>query len=180
MGQSDGGIHLVQSVEDVEQLQVRTPDSLAYVTQTTLSLDDAASIIAALKRRFPSIAEPEKADICYATQNRQDAVKFMAPQVDVVIVVGSENSSNSNRLREVAQRFGVAAHLVDSADQLDPAWLIGRRRVGVTAGASAPEVLVSALIERLKQLGAGSVRPLDGVQEKVVFPLPKGLNQVAA
>jgi len=180
MGQSDGGIHLVQSVEDVEQLQVRTPDSLAYVTQTTLSLDDAASIIAALKRRFPSIAEPKKADICYATQNRQDAVKFMAPQVDVVIVVGSENSSNSNRLREVAQRFGVAAHLVDSADQLDPAWLIGRRRVGVTAGASAPEVLVSALIERLKQLGAGSVRPLDGVQEKVVFPLPKGLNQVAA
>jgi 4-hydroxy-3-methylbut-2-enyl diphosphate reductase len=180
MGQSDGGIHLVQSVEDVEQLQVRTPDSLAYVTQTTLSLDDAASIIAALKRRFPSIAEPKKADICYATQNRQDAVKFMAPQVDVVIVVGSENSSNSNRLREVAQRFGVAAHLVDSADQLDPAWLIGRRRVGVTAGASAPEVLVSALIERLKQLGAGSVRPLDGVQERVVFPLPKGLNQVAA
>ena len=180
MGQSDGGIHLVQSVEDVEQLQVRTPDSLAYVTQTTLSLDDAASIIAALKRRFPSIAEPKKADICYATQNRQDAVKFMAPQVDVVIVVGSENSSNSNRLREVAQRFGVPAHLVDSADQLDPAWLVGRRRVGVTAGASAPEVLVSALIERLKQLGAGSVRPLDGVQEKVVFPLPKGLNQVAA
>jgi len=180
MGQSDGGMHLVQSVEDVEQLQVRTPDSLAYVTQTTLSLDDAASIIAVLKRRFPSIAEPKKADICYATQNRQDAVKFMAPQVDVVIVVGSENSSNSNRLREVAQRFGVPAHLVDSADQLDPAWLIGRRRVGVTAGASAPEVLVSALIERLKQLGAGSVRPLDGVQEKVVFPLPKGLNQVAA
>jgi len=180
MGQSDGGIYLVQSVEDVEQLQVRTPDSLAYVTQTTLSLDDAASIIAALKRRFPSIAEPKKADICYATQNRQDAVKFMAPQVDVVIVVGSENSSNSNRLREVAQRFGVPAHLVDSADQLDPAWLVGRRRVGVTAGASAPEVLVSALIERLKQLGAGSVRPLDGVQEKVVFPLPKGLNQVAA
>jgi 4-hydroxy-3-methylbut-2-enyl diphosphate reductase len=180
MGQSDGGIHLVQSVEDVEQLQVRTPDSLAYVTQTTLSLDDAASIIAVLKRRFPSIAEPKKADICYATQNRQDAVKFMAPQVDVVIVVGSENSSNSNRLREVAQRFGVPAYLVDSADQLDPAWLIGRRRVGVTAGASAPEVLVSALIERLKQLGAGSVRPLDGVQEKVVFPLPKGLNQAAA
>jgi 4-hydroxy-3-methylbut-2-enyl diphosphate reductase len=180
MGQSDGGIHLVQSVEDVDQLQVRTPDSLAYVTQTTLSLDDAASIIAALKRRFPSIVEPKKADICYATQNRQDAVKFMAPQVDVVIVVGSENSSNSNRLREVAQRFGVPAHLVDSADQLDPAWLVGRRRVGVTAGASAPEVLVSALIERLKQLGAGSVRPLDGVQEKVVFPLPKGLNQVAA
>lgn len=179
MGQSEGGMHLVESIEDVKRLEVRTPDSLAYVTQTTLSLDDAAEIIAALKRRFPNIVEPKKADICYATQNRQDAVKFMAPQVDVVIVVGSENSSNSNRLREVAQRFSVPAYLVDSADQLDPEWLRGRRRVGVTAGASAPEVLVSALIERLKQLGAGSVRPLDGVQEKVVFPLPKGLNQVA-
>jgi len=180
MGQSDGGMHLVESIEDVERLQVRTPDRLAYVTQTTLSLDDAAAVIAALKRRFPDIAEPKKADICYATQNRQDAVKFMAPQVDVVIVVGSENSSNSNRLREVAQRFGVPAYLVDSADQLDPEWLRGFHRVGVTAGASAPEVLVSALIDRLKELGAISVRPLDGVQEKVVFPLPKGLNQVAA
>ncbi len=180
MGQSAGGMHLVESVADVERLQVRTPESLAYVTQTTLSLDDAAEIIAALKRRFPTIVEPKKADICYATQNRQDAVKFMAPQVDVVIVVGSENSSNSNRLREVAQRFGVPAYLVDSADHLDPQWLFGRRRVGVTAGASAPEVLVSALIERLKQLGAVSVRPLDGVQEKVVFPLPKGLSAVAA
>jgi len=180
MGQSDGGMHLVESVEDVERLQVRAPDQLAYVTQTTLSLDDAAAIIAALQRRFPAIAAPKKADICYATQNRQDAVKFMAPQVDVVIVVGSENSSNSNRLREVAQRFGVPAYLVDSAEQLDPAWLSGQRRIGVTAGASAPEVLVTALIDRLKQLGAVSVRPLDGVQEKVVFPLPKGLNQVAA
>ena len=180
MGQSEGGMHLVESVEDVERLQVRSPDALAYVTQTTLSLDDAAAIIAALKQRFPSIAEPKKADICYATQNRQDAVKFMAPQVDVVIVVGSENSSNSNRLREVAQRFGVPAHLVDNADHLDPTWLAGRRRIGITAGASAPEVLVSALIDRLKQLGAQSVRPLDGVQEKVVFPLPKGLNQAAA
>ena len=180
MGQSEGGMHLVESVEDVERLVVRSPELLAYVTQTTLSLDDAAAIIAALKRRFPSIAEPKKADICYATQNRQDAVKFMAPQVDVVLVVGSENSSNSNRLREVAQRFGVPAFLLDSADQLDPAWLVGRRRVGVTAGASAPEVLVSTLIERLKQLGAQSVRPLEGVQEKVVFPLPKGLNQAAA
>jgi 4-hydroxy-3-methylbut-2-en-1-yl diphosphate reductase len=180
MGQSDAGMHLVQSVEDVERLQVGTPDSLAYVTQTTLSLDDAAAIVAALKRRFPTIAEPKKADICYATQNRQDAVKFMAPQVDVVIVVGSENSSNSNRLREVAQRFGVPAYLVDCADHLDPGWLRGRRRVGVTAGASAPEVLVSELIERLRELGAGSVRPLEGVQEKVVFPLPKGLNQITA
>ena len=180
MGQSDGGMHLVESVDDVDRLQVRAPESLAYVTQTTLSLDDAAAIIAALKRRFPSIAEPKKADICYATQNRQDAVKFMAPQVDVVIVVGSENSSNSNRLREVAQRFGVPAYLVDNADQLDSAWLIGRPRIGLTAGASAPELLVSALIERLKQLGAASVRPLEGVQERVVFPLPKGLNQAAA
>jgi 4-hydroxy-3-methylbut-2-enyl diphosphate reductase len=180
MGQSEGGMHLVESIEDVERLQVRSPELLAYVTQTTLSLDDAAAMIAALKRRFPLIAEPKKADICYATQNRQDAVKFMAPQVDVVIVVGSKNSSNSNRLREVADRFGVPAYLVDNAGQLDPAWLAGRRRVGVTAGASAPEVLVSALVERLKQLGARSVRPLDGVQEKVVFPLPKGLNKAAA
>ncbi|HKO68675.1 MAG TPA: 4-hydroxy-3-methylbut-2-enyl diphosphate reductase, partial [Burkholderiaceae bacterium] len=122
----------------------------------------------------------KKADICYATQNRQDAVKFMAPQVDVVIVVGSENSSNSNRLREVAQRFGVPAYLVDNAEHLDPTWLAGRRRVGVTAGASAPEVLVIALTERLRQLGAQTVRPLEGVQEKVVFPLPKGLNKAAA
>jgi len=180
MGQSDGGMHLVESIEDVERLQVSAPDRLAYVTQTTLSLDDAAAIIAALKRRFPDIAEPKKADICYATQNRQDAVKFLAPQVDVVIVVGSENSSNSNRLREVAQRFGVPAYLVDSAERLDPEWLRGRQRVGVTAGASAPEILVSALVERLKALGARSVRQLDGVQEKVVFPLPKGLNQAAA
>ena len=180
MGQSEGGMHLVESIEDVDRLQVRSPELLAYVTQTTLSLDDAAAIIAALKQRFPSIAEPKKADICYATQNRQDAVKFMAPHVDVVIVVGSKNSSNSNRLREVADRFGVPSYLVDNADQLDPAWLAGRRRVGVTAGASAPEILVSALVERLKQLGARSVRPLDGVQERVVFPLPKGLSKAAA
>ena len=180
MGQSENGMYLVESVADVERLQVRTPDSLAYVTQTTLSLDDAAEIVAALKRRFPGISEPKKADICYATQNRQDAVKFMAPQVDVVIVVGSENSSNSNRLREVAQRFGVPAYLVDSADQLEPEWLRGHSRVGVTAGASAPEVLVSALIERLKQMGGASVRALDGVQEKVVFPLPKGLSLAAS
>jgi len=180
MGQSDGGMHLVESIEDAERLQVRMPDRLAYVTQTTLSLDDAAAIIATLKRRFPDIVEPKKADICYATQNRQDAVKFLAPQVDVVIVVGSENSSNSNRLREVAQRFGVPAYLVDSADHLNPEWLRDRQRVGVTAGASAPEVLVSALIDRLKVLGARTVRSLDGVQERVVFPLPKGLNQAAA
>jgi 4-hydroxy-3-methylbut-2-enyl diphosphate reductase len=180
MGQTEGGMYLVETTADVERLQVRDPDRLAYVTQTTLSLDDAAEVIAALKRRFPGIAEPKKADICYATQNRQDAVKFMAPQVDAVIVVGSVNSSNSNRLREVAERFGVPAYLVDSADGVDPAWVQGRQRVGVTAGASAPEVLVSDVVERLRALGAASVRPLAGVQENVVFPLPKGLAKVTA
>jgi 4-hydroxy-3-methylbut-2-enyl diphosphate reductase len=180
MGQADGGMYLVETVEDVEKLQVRKPDALAYVTQTTLSLDDAAAVIAALKRRFPAIAEPKKADICYATQNRQDAVKFMAPQVDVVIVVGSVNSSNSNRLREVAERFGVPAYLVDGSDAIDPAWVAGRKRIGVTAGASAPEVIVDAVVNRLRALGASSVRPLSGVEENVVFPLPKGLGKVAA
>ncbi len=180
MGQADSGMYLVETVGDVERLRVRDPDALAYVTQTTLSLDDAAEVIAALKRRFPTISEPKKADICYATQNRQDAVKFMAPQVDVVIVVGSVNSSNSNRLREVAERFGVPAHLVDGADNIDPSWVQGRQRIGVTAGASAPEVLVDAVVNRLRALGAGSVRPLAGVQESVVFPLPKGLGKVAA
>jgi 4-hydroxy-3-methylbut-2-enyl diphosphate reductase len=180
MGQVDGGMHLVETVGDVEKLQVRDPQALAYVTQTTLSLDDAAEVISALKRRFPTIAEPKKADICYATQNRQDAVKFLAPQVDVVIVVGSVNSSNSNRLREVAERFGVPAHLVDGADDIDPSWVQGHQRIGVTAGASAPEVLVDAVVKRLRELGVGSVRPLTGVQENVVFPLPKGLGKVAA
>jgi 4-hydroxy-3-methylbut-2-enyl diphosphate reductase len=180
MGQTEGGMYLVESVDDVERLRVRDPDRLAYVTQTTLSLDDAADVIDALKRRFPSIAEPKKADICYATQNRQDAVKIMAPQVDVVIVVGSENSSNSNRLREVAERFGVPAYLVDTAEHVDPDWVQGKRRVGVTAGASAPEVLVHAVVERLRALGAASVRPLSGVQENVVFPLPKGLGRAVA
>jgi 4-hydroxy-3-methylbut-2-en-1-yl diphosphate reductase len=180
MGQTEGGMHLVETVDDVERLQVERPDALAYVTQTTLSLDDAAAVIAALKRRFPAIAEPKKADICYATQNRQDAVKLMSPQVDLVIVVGSENSSNSNRLREVAERGGVRAYLVDTASQIRPEWLAGMRRVGVTAGASAPEVLVADVITRLKSLGAASVRSLDGVQERVVFPLPKGLSKAVA
>jgi 4-hydroxy-3-methylbut-2-en-1-yl diphosphate reductase len=180
MGQTEGGMYLVETVDDVARLQVRNPEALAYVTQTTLSLDDAAAVIAALKRRFPAIAEPKKADICYATQNRQDAVKFMAPQVDLVIVVGSVNSSNSNRLREVAERFGVPAYLVDGGDDIDAAWVRSRERVGVTAGASAPEVLVDAVVSRLRELGAGSVRPLSGVEEKVVFPLPKGLGKVAA
>jgi 4-hydroxy-3-methylbut-2-enyl diphosphate reductase len=179
MGQADGGIHLVESVDDVARLEVSDAERLAYVTQTTLSIDDAAQIVAALKRRFPHIAEPKKADICYATQNRQDAVKVMAPQVDLVIVIGSRTSSNSNRLREVAERFGVPAHLVDSADSIDPAWLKDKRRIGVTAGASAPESLAQALIERLKLLGAKRVRVLDGVQENVVFPLPKGLGRAA-
>ncbi len=176
MGQSDGGMYLVETVEDVDKLQVRDPTMLAYVTQTTLSVDDAADVIAALKRKFPEIVEPKKGDICYATTNRQEAVKFMAPQVDVVIVVGSPNSSNSNRLREVAQKKGAAAYMVDNATQIDAAWLEGKARIGVTAGASAPEVLVQEVITRLKELGAKSVRALDGVEEGVTFPLPKGLS----
>jgi 4-hydroxy-3-methylbut-2-enyl diphosphate reductase len=176
MGQCDGGVHLVESVDDVARLTVSNPEKLAYVTQTTLSVDDAAQVVAALKQRFPAIAGPKKDDICYATQNRQDAVKFMAPAVDLVIVVGSPNSSNSNRLREVAALRGTPAYMVDRADQLDPAWLAGKRRVGVTAGASAPEVLVNEVVARLKALGATHVRELDGVHEQVVFPLPKGLG----
>ncbi|HYD62583.1 MAG TPA: 4-hydroxy-3-methylbut-2-enyl diphosphate reductase [Noviherbaspirillum sp.] len=176
MGQADEGMYLVETVEDVDTLQVTNPDMLAYVSQTTLSVDDTADIIAALKRRFPNIAEPKKGDICYATTNRQEAVKFMAPQVDVVIVVGSPNSSNSNRLREVAEKKGAAAFMVDNASQIDPAWIADRTRIGVTAGASAPEVLVQAVIDRLKELGARSVRPLPGVEENVTFPMPKGLT----
>lgn len=175
MGQTDEGMYLVETPADVERLQVRDPNKLAYVSQTTLSVDDTLEVIAALKRRFPSIAEPKKGDICYATTNRQEAVKFMAPQVEVVIVVGSPNSSNSNRLREVAQKHGAPAYMVDDAASIDPGWVEGRQRIGITAGASAPEVLVEAVIERLKSLGAGSVRALPGVEESVVFPLPKGL-----
>jgi 4-hydroxy-3-methylbut-2-enyl diphosphate reductase len=176
MGQCNGGIHLVESVADVAQLAVADPANLAYVTQTTLSVDDAAGIVAALRARFPLIAGPRTDDICYATQNRQDAVKQMARDVDVVIVVGSPNSSNSNRLREVAENRGVAAYMVDRADQLRPEWLAGRTRVGVTAGASAPEVLVRDVVARLRALGASDVRELAGVAERVVFPLPKGLQ----
>jgi 4-hydroxy-3-methylbut-2-en-1-yl diphosphate reductase len=176
MGQADSGIYLVGTPDDVEQLQVRDPEHLAYVTQTTLSVDDAAQVVQALKRRFPAIAEPKKADICYATQNRQDAVKALASQVDLVIVVGSRNSSNSNRLREVAERFGVPAHLVEDASGVDPHWLVGHSRIGLTAGASAPELLVRQVVERLRQIGARAVRSLDGVIEEVVFPLPKGLG----
>ncbi|MDR7051649.1 4-hydroxy-3-methylbut-2-enyl diphosphate reductase [Duganella sp. 3397] len=176
MGQTDQGMYLVETVDDVEHLVVTKPDQLAYVSQTTLSVDDTIEIIAALKRKFPAIIEPKKGDICYATTNRQEAVKFMAPQVELVIVVGSPNSSNSNRLREVAEKMGTPAYMVDNASQIDPAWLDGKLRVGVTAGASAPEVLVEAVISRLKECGVRSVRPLDGVEESVTFPLPKGLD----
>ena len=176
MGQIDSGIHLVETVADVATLNVGHPGQLAYVTQTTLSMDDAAAIIDALRQRFPDIQGPRKDDICYATQNRQDAVKFMTPQVDAVLVVGSVNSSNSNRLREVAELRGVPAWLVDNAEAIDPDWLEGKQRIGVTAGASAPDVLVQAVVERIRQLGATTVRTLDGVPEKVVFPLPKDLQ----
>jgi|SRR5690554_710772 len=176
MGQIDGGIHLVESVEDVARLQVADPERLSFVTQTTLSMDDAASIVDALRARFPAIQGPRKDDICYATQNRQDAVKAMTPQVDAVLVVGSPNSSNSNRLREVAALRGVPAWLVENAEAIDPAWLEGKRRIGITAGASAPEVLVRSVIERVRALGGATVRTLDGVQEKIVFPLPKELQ----
>jgi len=166
----------VESAADVARLEVRDPGHLAYVTQTTLSTDDAATIVAALRERFPDILGPKKDDICYATQNRQDAVKSLAPQVDVVIVVGSPNSSNSNRLREVASVRGVPAYMVDRAADLDPAWLLGRKRIGITAGASAPEVLVTEVVERIRALGTTEVLELDGIVEKVVFPLPKGLG----
>ena len=162
MGQADEGMHLVETVADVATLQVGNPDQLAYVSQTTLSVDDTADVIAALKRKFPNIIEPKKGDICYATTNRQEAVKFMAPQVELVIVVGSPNSSNSNRLREVAEKMGTPAYMIDNASQIDPQWLVGKLRIGVTAGASAPEVLVQAVIDRLKELGARSVRALEG------------------
>jgi 4-hydroxy-3-methylbut-2-enyl diphosphate reductase len=176
MGQADGGMHLVETVDDVAALVVADQHALAYVTQTTLSLDDAAAIIAALKARFPDIVEPKRSDICYATQNRQDAVKVMAPQVEVVIVVGSRTSSNSNRLREVAERMGVAAYLVDRADDIDPQWVRGKSRIGLTAGASAPEILLQEVSQRLRDMGARSVRSIDGVVEDIVFPLPKGLG----
>ena len=179
MGQSELGMFLVETIDDVANLQIRDPSAVAYVTQTTLSVDDAARIVTALKARYPLIRGPKKDDICYATQNRQDAVKFMAPKSDVVIVVGSPNSSNSNRLREVAETMGTQAYMVDRADQLDPAWLVGKRRVGLTAGASAPEVLVQEVIERLAELGVGKVRRLEGIAEMVTFPLPKGLGREA-
>jgi 4-hydroxy-3-methylbut-2-enyl diphosphate reductase len=176
MGQVNGGMYLVESPADVAALKVRDENNLAFVTQTTLSMDDAGVVINALKARFPNIVGPKKDDICYATQNRQDAVKQLARQCDLVIVVGSPNSSNSNRLREVARNMSVSAYLVDNASELQPQWLEGKRHVGITAGASAPEVLVQEVIARLRELGALTVRELDGISENVEFPLPKALN----
>jgi 4-hydroxy-3-methylbut-2-enyl diphosphate reductase len=175
MGQSEGGMYLVENPQDVSKLKVRDEGNLAFVTQTTLSVDDALQTIAALKARFPSIVGPKKDDICYATQNRQDAVKTLARQCDVVIVVGSPNSSNSNRLREVAQQQGVPAYMVDNALDLKSEWVSGKRTVGITAGASAPEVLVKQVVEKLRELGAESVGELSGISEKVTFPLPRAL-----
>ncbi len=176
MGQLESGIHLVEDVAGVALVQPTQTDKLAVVTQTTLSVDDAADIAAAVKARFPNVREPKQQDICYATQNRQDAVKVMSPQVDVVIVVGSPTSSNSNRLREVARKLGTESYMVDNADELQAAWFEGRQRVGLTAGASAPDILVQAVINRIRALGAVSVRKMDGIEETVKFPLPKGLR----
>ena len=180
MGQLDSGIHLVEDVEDVAKVQPEQTQLLAVVTQTTLSVDDAAEIVAAVKARFPQVREPKQQDICYATQNRQDAVKLMTPLVDVVIVVGSPTSSNSNRLRELADRLGTPAYMVDTAADLQESWFAGAQKVGLTAGASAPDVLVQEVIARLRALGAVSVRTLDGIQETIKFPMPKGLKLDAA
>jgi 4-hydroxy-3-methylbut-2-enyl diphosphate reductase len=176
MGQLDGGIHLVEEVADVALVMPAQTRLLAMVTQTTLSVDDAAQIAGAIKARFPNVREPKQQDICYATQNRQDAVKIMSPQVDVVIVVGSPTSSNSNRLSELARKLGTASYMVDSAQELQAQWFKGCQRVGLTAGASAPEILVNQVMDRIKSLGAVSVRKMDGIQETVKFPLPKGLK----
>jgi 4-hydroxy-3-methylbut-2-en-1-yl diphosphate reductase len=176
MGQLDDGIHLVEDVADVARVNPRQTEKLAVVTQTTLSVDDAAEIAAAVKARFPQVREPKQQDICYATQNRQDAVKVMSPQVDLLIVVGSPTSSNSNRLRELAVKLGTTSYMVDSAEELQSEWFEGSTRVGLTAGASAPEVLVQQVIDRVKALGAVSVRKMDGIEETVKFPLPKGLR----
>ncbi|MCX7247473.1 MAG: 4-hydroxy-3-methylbut-2-enyl diphosphate reductase [Burkholderiales bacterium] len=176
MGQLDGGMHLVEDVADVAKVQPGQTGRLALVTQTTLSVDDAAEIAAAVKARFPAVREPKQQDICYATQNRQDAVKIMSPQVDLVIVVGSPTSSNSNRLAELARKLGTASYMVDSAEEIQAQWFEGRQRVGLTAGASAPEILVNQVMERVKALGAVSVRKMKGIEETVKFPLPKGLK----
>ena len=176
MGQSKEGMYLVETPDDVKKLNVEDAEKLAFVTQTTLSMDDAALVISALQTRFPNIHAPKSDDICYATQNRQDAVKIMAKDCDLVIVVGSPNSSNSNRLREVAQNQGVEAYMVDNATHLKPEWLVGKKKIGVSAGASAPEVLVKEVIAKLQILGAYQVQELHGVIESVVFQLPKNLT----
>ena len=176
MGQLDGGMHLVEDVADVAKVRPGQTERLALVTQTTLSVDDAAEIAAAVKARFPAVREPKQQDICYATQNRQDAVKIMSPQVDLVIVVGSPTSSNSNRLAELARKLGTVSYMVDSAEEIQAQWFEGRQRVGLTAGASAPEILVNQVMERVKALGAVSVRKMKGIEETVKFPLPKGLK----
>ena len=177
MGQLPSGIHLVEDAEDVLTVSPQQTAKLAVVTQTTLSVDDAAEIMEAVKARFPMVREPKQQDICYATQNRQDAIKVLSPQVDVVIVVGSPTSSNSNRLRDVAAKYGTPSYMVDHADELQPQWLQGKSRIGLTAGASAPDILVQQVITRLREMGAVSVRTLAGIQETVKFPLPKGLRQ---
>lgn len=176
MGQSESGMYLAESPEQASRIKVNDENNLAYVTQTTLSVDDASDIVAALRTRFPNITGPKKDDICYATQNRQDAVKSLVARCDVVVVVGSPNSSNSNRLREVAAKVGVPAYLVNDAGGLQPEWFDGKTCVGVSAGASAPEVLVQGVLERLRELGARQVSELDGIVENVVFPLPKALQ----
>ena len=179
MGQLESGIHLVEGVADVAKVRPSQTSKLALVTQTTLSMDDAAEITAAVMARFPTVQQPKQQDICYATQNRQDAVKLLSPQVDIVIVVGSPTSSNSNRLREVAQKLGTESYMVDSAEELQAHWFEGKSRVGLTAGASAPEILVRQVIDRIKALGAVSIRKMDGIEETVKFPLPKGLKMDA-
>ena len=176
MGQLDAGIHLVEDLADVARVQPRQSERLALVTQTTLSVDDAAEIAAAVRARFPTLREPKQQDICYATQNRQDAVKLLSPLVDAVVVLGSPSSSNTNRLRELAQRLGVPAYMVEDESELRDHWFANAARVGVTAGASAPERLVQGVLQRLKALGAVSVRSLDGARETLKFPLPKGLK----
>ena len=176
LGQSDTGMHLISDLHDIDTLEISQPEKLAYVSQTTLSVDDTATIISELKKRFPDIAEPKKADICYATTNRQTAVRKLAEKASLIIVVGSPNSSNSNRLREMAEKNGAVAYRVDNASQIDSGWLKGHDTIGITAGASAPEILVQEVVERLKQEGAGSVTELHGMEETLVFPLPKGLK----
>ncbi len=177
LGQAVGRMHLVETPEDVAALQVDNPENIAFVTQTTLSVDDASRVANALREKFPGIVEPKKSDICYATQNRQDAVKVLAPECDVFFVVGSVNSSNSNRLREVAERLDCKAYLIDNADAIQPEWVRDAEKIGITAGASAPEVLVQEVVARLKELGAISVRRMNGTQENVTFPLPKELSR---